>query len=115
MRRRSTLVALLAVLLHALAPLLANAAPGTAVEHVQLCTAQGVVTIAVESGGAPAGTSAAPDHCSVCAFHAAAALPVSIAQLQQAGASADVARAEPPLPRVPPSTTARQRAPPSYS
>ena len=73
MRRPSALAALLAVLLHTLAPLVAGAAPGGATQRVELCTAHGVVTIEVpaDADGAPA--LAAPDHCQSCASHCAAA------------------------------------------
>lgn len=115
MRRRSALLALLAVLLHALAPLLASAAPGAAVDHIELCTAQGVVTVEVESGGEPAGTPPAPDHCSVCALQAVTSVPVSVVRLQQTCACAGVPVADQPPPRFSFSSTARPRAPPHRS
>jgi hypothetical protein len=116
MRRRSALLALLAVLLHALAPLLANAAPGgAAVDHVQLCTAQGIVTVEVESGGAPAGKPAAPDHCSVCAFQTVIAVTPCAGQLLQTGARTLIPLAEQALPRFSSPYTARPRAPPHRS
>jgi hypothetical protein len=115
MRRRSALLALLAVLLHALAPLLANAAPVAAVDHIQLCTAQGIVTVEVESGGAPAGKPAAPDHCSVCAFQTVIAVIPGAGQLPQAGARTLVPVAEQALPRFSSPYTARPRAPPHRS
>jgi len=86
MRRRSALLALFAVVLHALAPLLANAAPGAAVDHIELCTAQGFVTVEVESGGAPAGRLPAPGHCPVCGFQTVIAIPPCVGQLPQASA-----------------------------
>jgi len=115
MRRRSALLALLAVLLHALAPLYANAAPGGTVDHVQLCTAQGVVTVEVESGGPPAGTPSAPDHCSVCAFQGGIAAPSQATPVPHAAAGSAVAAPDLPFPRFPTSVSARPRAPPQHS
>jgi hypothetical protein len=115
MRRRSALLALLAVLLHALAPLYANAAPAGTVDHVQLCTAQGVVTVEVESGGAPAGTPSAPDHCSVCAFQGSVAAPSQAAPVPHAMADTAIAAPDLPLPRSAACVSARPRAPPQHS
>ena len=115
MRRRSALLALLAVLLHALAPLLANAAPGAAVDQIQLCTAQGIVTVEVEPGSAPAGTQLAPGHCPDCAFHTVIAAIPCVGQLPQASAWTLVRAAEQALPRFSSPYTARPRAPPHRS
>lgn len=115
MRRRSTCFALLAVLLHALAPLLAGAAPGAPVDHMELCTALGVVTVQVESGDAPASEPAAAEHCPICAFQAAAAVPAARAEAPCAGPVAIVAS---PLQRpagFPVEPRARPRAPPQSS
>ena len=115
MRRRSALVALLAVVAHALAPLLANAAPGAAVDHIQLCTAQGIVTVEVDSGGVPAGSPLAAGHCSVCAFQNGIAPCVAVARIPQAIASVAVPAAEQPQPRFSFTYSARPRAPPHRS
>ena len=115
MRRRSALVALLAVVAHALAPLLANAAPGAAVDHIQLCTAQGIVTVEVDSGGVPAGSPLAAGHCSVCAFQNGIAPCVAVARIAQTIASVAVPAAEQPQPRFSFTYSARPRAPPHHS
>jgi hypothetical protein len=115
MRRRSALLALLAVLLHALAPLYANAAPAGAVDHVQLCTAQGVVTVEVESSGTPSGKPSTPDHCSVCAFQGSVAAPSQAAPVPPALAGATLAAPDLPLPYFVASESARPRAPPQHS
>lgn len=112
MRRRSALVALFAVALHALSPLLASAAPGAAVDHVQLCTAQGVVTVEVDAGGAPPASLAATDHCSVCAFQGGIAAPVRALPAAQAAAAGKISLRPQPVAAVPTRTASRPRAPP---
>jgi len=76
-RRRSAFFALLAVLLHALTPLLAGAAPRAPVDHLELCTALGVVAVQLETGDAPASRPAAAEHCPICAFQGAVAVPIA--------------------------------------
>jgi hypothetical protein len=114
-RRRSALVALVAILLHALTPLLASASPQVVPDHVELCTALGVVTVQVEPDRAPAGAPAAPEHCPVCAFQTvvAAAMPAVGTPL---AASLDAVGAERPQSHgcyAP--IGARPRAPPPLS
>jgi len=114
-RRRSALVALVAILLHALAPLLANASPQTALDHVELCTALGVVTVPVDSDGAPAGAPSAPEHCPICAFQPFVASAMRSAHAPLV-AAADAIAAKRPHPRACPTRLgARPRAPPQYS
>lgn len=114
MRRRTALAALLAVLLQAFAPLLATAAPRSAVDHVELCTAQGVVTIEVE--GEPPKTSPAPDHCPACVFPAFAGLPLLRAVSAPPAATREILPA-PDLPSIGFTFPARAlpRAPPQHS
>jgi hypothetical protein len=115
MRRRSALVALAAMLLHALAPLLANASPQAAPDHVELCTALGVVTVPVDSDGAPARAPAAPEHCPICAFQTVVAAVTATAHAPLA-ASANAIAVERPQPlgcSAP--LGARPRAPPRHS
>jgi hypothetical protein len=113
-RRRSALVALVAILLHALSPLLANASPQTVPDHVELCTALGVVTLPVDSDGAPAGP-AGPEHCPVCAFQTIALGAMSAVRTPLA-ATSDVIGAESPQSHgCYVSIGARPRAPPPLS
>jgi hypothetical protein len=113
MRRYSACVALFAVLLHAFMPLLASAAPRAAIDHVELCTAQGVVTIEADSGGAPGTPS--PDHCPDCAFHAAMPAPARSAHAPRPPAAVPRAFARQPSSFAPPRTASRPRAPPTAS
>jgi hypothetical protein len=115
MRRRSALVALAAILLHALAPLLANASPQAAVDHVELCTALGVVTVQVQSDGAPAGVPATPDHCPICAFQTTVAIASPIPQSVPASGLDAIAAERPQPPGCSAPLGARPRAPPQHS
>lgn len=115
MRRRSALLALLAVLLQALAPLLAAAAPGPAVDHMEICTAQGVVQVAFDTGGAPAQSTIAPDHCPACATHGAMAAPVLRAQAPRPACTVSIALRQPAAVFVVAFPASRPRAPPASS
>lgn len=111
--RRCTFVALFAVFLHAFAPLLAGAAPEGRTYQVELCTAHGVVTIAVDSHGAPVPPAANPDHCQSCAFYYAAP-PSAGSGFPAPATTAQVRAVVPPPVRASKTRTAsRPRAPPN--
>jgi Protein of unknown function (DUF2946) len=110
MRRCTALLALAAIVLHALAPFIANAAADANKETVELCTAHGVVAVQVDAGG-PYAPRSSP-HCPACACHGMAAagfqaLPVTAAAL----AAVAPIKAQTHFP-APPRTAARPRAPP---
>ena len=114
MMRWKVLLALLAVALHALAPLRAGAAPQQ--QQVELCTAHGVVTVQVDAeGGAPASPSAL-EHCSVCVFPAGIAAPAQALPAAPAAAAGKLSLLRPqPVVPAPARTAARPRVPPLAS
>ena len=103
--RWKSFLALLAIALHALAPLRAGATS----QQVELCTAHGVVMVQLDMGEGPPASPAA-EHCSVCAFHAAIG---SSAQALPAPPAAGISllRSEPAA-FAPTRTASRPRAPP---
>ena len=108
--RWKVFLALLALALHALAPLRAGASP----QLVELCTAHGVVTVQLDGGdGVPA--SPAAEHCSICVFQSANAAPLhALPVLQVATAGRPSLKLQPAV-SVPPRTASRPRAPPIAS
>jgi DUF2946 family protein len=112
--RRSALPALFAVLLQAFAPLLAGAAPGAAIDHVEICTAQGVVQVAVDTGGAPS-PSGAPEHCPACATHGAITASAVATPSAPPACTAAATSEHPPVVPAPTRTASRPRAPPPSS
>lgn len=109
--RWKVFLALLAVALHALAPLRAGAAP----QLVELCTAHGVVMVQLDAGGGPPASPAALKHCSVCAFHGGIAGPVRAQPAAQAAAAGKLSQPPQPVVAVPVRTASRPRAPPPAS
>jgi hypothetical protein len=76
-------IALLGVLFSALAPAMSHAMAANAIEEVQMCTMDGVVTVMVDQGQSGKSTTPAPDHmfkhCPYCAAHGgAASLPPAV-------------------------------------
>jgi hypothetical protein len=114
-RRRSAFLALSAVLLQAFAPLLAGAAPGAAVDHMEICTAQGVVQVAVDADNAPGQSTVAPEHCPACATHGAVAAPALRPQAQQPASAVPIAVRQPAAVFVAAYPASRPRAPPASS
>jgi hypothetical protein len=111
--RRTAWIALLAVLLHAFAPLLAGAAPADAPYHVELCTALGTVTVELDAGTTPAPSRASPDHCQACAFHCAAPTAARTEPAPQPAGMRPRAFAPQPACCSRTRTASRPRAPPS--
>ena len=108
--RWKVFLALLAITLHALAPLRAGATP----QQVELCTAHGVVMVQLEpDDGAPA--SQAAEHCSVCVFHAGISGPVRAQNALPAAAGSPPSLQPTPVVPAPTRTAARPRAPPPAS
>lgn len=110
MRRRTALLALAAIVLHALSPFMTNAAARANKETIELCTAHGVVAVQVDAGG-PYAPRSSP-HCPTCACQGMAA-----AGLQALPVAAAVHAAVVPINAQthfpsPPRTAARPRAPP---
>jgi hypothetical protein len=115
MRSRSALLALFAVLLHAAAPLFASQARSAPAGHIELCTAQGTITVQAGGGDAPPANPAAPDHCSICAFHHCVAAAMFSAPAPQAPVYGAVSAPQRAVPPVVPLVSARPRAPPQHS
>lgn len=110
MHRRTAVIALAAIVLHALAPFMATAATRAKKEMLEVCTAHGVVAAEVDAGGPYAPSPSR--HCPDCACHGMAvagfqALPVSAAAL----ATVAPINTQSHFP-APSRTAARPRAPP---
>ncbi len=114
-RRFAAWIALLAIALHALAPLSARAAPAAPGEH-EICTAAGAKAL---PGGAPAGDHAAGLHCLLCPLGGDRAPAVACpgggvcAVLARAGEAPSTRFAAPAA--AAPASTALSRAPPARS
>jgi hypothetical protein len=117
-RRLSAWIALLAMTLNALWPLIAEAKPRQDAGLHEVCTAQGIQTVAFD-GGAPGEQPAgkkATSHCAFCPVSAdrlglAASSHVNNASLVE-GSDAVHIHAGAPLVRAPVHSAARPRAPP---
>lgn len=83
MKRLAGWLAIFAMTLNALWPVLANAKPASAGDFTEICTANGMVRVAAGDGGTQAPELALTPHCAFCAFGAdrAVALPPTAAVL----------------------------------
>ncbi len=81
--RLASWLAIVAMALNALWPMLANAKPVSAGDFTELCTANGMQRMATGNGGTQAPELALTPHCSFCAYGAdrAAAPPPAIVML----------------------------------
>lgn len=117
-------IAIAAMALNALWPLLANARPGGAPSPFEVCTAQGLRTIAADAGSVPdssgqSGNKHLQPHCPLCSFgsdkvSAAPSAPLVVPSAMESGCvtQAVLQSAEP---RSDLHSPAHPRAPPALS
>ena len=124
MRRFTAWIAIAAMALNALWPLLANAQPGGTASPFEVCTAQGLKTIAADAGSVPdssgqSGSEHLQPHCPLCStgsdkYSAAPSTPLVVISAVESGCitPAAVQSAEsrsdfrsPAQPRAPPAVS----------
>jgi hypothetical protein len=118
--RSTAELAILALALNALWPLIASARPAGTESRVEVCTAQGVSRVAVDPGSAPddAGAGHLQQHCPLCVFgadKAAAGPSAPLHKVAAAAAGRAPADRQPVAAGADSRSPAQPRAPPSVS